>query len=234
MCNDVIAGRPISDKGYTKPLERSTDQLLSLMGSVNYAADASRDFLQQVVDTLRGREVSWADIGERWASRASRPGRGFLNGLWLRRRVPRPSVQRPCLRRRASKNLTRLARVRQAHSQVGERMPLKAKLAARVAFPARAQPHARPREVDRVRQRQPDLRRPARRRSTAGATARPSPSRAARVTYGELDAMANRYAHWAQGAEPAPRRDGGALHAQPAGIPRRSGTACRRSASSPR
>ena len=65
MCNDVIAGRAIDDKGYKKPLERSTDQLLSLMGSVNYAAGASRDFLQQIVDTLRGREVSWADIGER-------------------------------------------------------------------------------------------------------------------------------------------------------------------------
>ncbi len=63
MCNDVIAGRPISDKGYKKPLERSTEQLLPLMGSVNYAANASRDFLQQVVDTLRSREVSWADIG---------------------------------------------------------------------------------------------------------------------------------------------------------------------------
>jgi hypothetical protein len=62
MCNDIIAGRPIADKGYTKPLERSTDQLLLLMGSVNFAADASRDFLQQVVDTLRTREVSWADI----------------------------------------------------------------------------------------------------------------------------------------------------------------------------
>ena len=65
MCNDVIAERPIPDNGYTKPLERSTEQLLSLMGSVNYAADASRDFLQQIVDTLRSREVSWADIGER-------------------------------------------------------------------------------------------------------------------------------------------------------------------------
>jgi hypothetical protein len=64
ICNDVIASRPITDKGYKKPLERSTDQLLLLMGSVNYAADASRDFLQQVVDTLRSREVSWADIGQ--------------------------------------------------------------------------------------------------------------------------------------------------------------------------
>ena len=64
MCNDVIADRPISDKSYKKPLERPTDQLLSVMGSVNYAADASRDFLQQVVDELRRREVSWADIGQ--------------------------------------------------------------------------------------------------------------------------------------------------------------------------
>jgi ClpX C4-type zinc finger len=64
MCNDVIASRPIPDKGYAKPLERSSEQLLLLMGSVNYAADASRDFLQEIVDTLRGREVSWADIGQ--------------------------------------------------------------------------------------------------------------------------------------------------------------------------
>ena len=63
MCNAVIAGRPITDKSYTKPLERATDQLLPLMGSVSFAADASRDFLQQIVDTLRGRDVSWADIG---------------------------------------------------------------------------------------------------------------------------------------------------------------------------
>ena len=64
MCVEIIDGRPLTDKGYKKPLERSTDQLLPLMGSVNYAADASRDFLQQVVDTLRSREVSWADIGQ--------------------------------------------------------------------------------------------------------------------------------------------------------------------------
>ena len=65
MCNDVIGGRPIGDNGYKPPLERSSDQLLLLIGSVNFAADASREFLQQIVDTLRGREVSWADIGKR-------------------------------------------------------------------------------------------------------------------------------------------------------------------------
>ena len=64
MCNDVIASRPISDPDYKKPLERPTEHLLLLIGSVNYAADASRDFLQQVVDELRRREVSWAEIGQ--------------------------------------------------------------------------------------------------------------------------------------------------------------------------
>ena len=49
---------------FKPPLERPTEQLLSQMGSVNYAADGAREFLQQIVDTLRGREVSWADIGE--------------------------------------------------------------------------------------------------------------------------------------------------------------------------
>jgi hypothetical protein len=64
MCNDVIALRPIADNGYRPPLERASDQLLPLMASVNFAADASRGFLQQIVDELRRREVSWADIGE--------------------------------------------------------------------------------------------------------------------------------------------------------------------------
>jgi ATP-dependent Clp protease ATP-binding subunit ClpX len=65
LCDDIIAGKPIPDHAGFKPLERSTEELLSLTGSVNYAADGARDFLQQIIDTLRSREVSWADIGER-------------------------------------------------------------------------------------------------------------------------------------------------------------------------
>lgn len=64
MCAEIVAGRPVSDKSYAKPLDRSSEQLLELMGSVSFAAEAGRDFLQQIVDTLRAREVSWADIGE--------------------------------------------------------------------------------------------------------------------------------------------------------------------------
>jgi len=63
MCGDVIAGRPIPDNGYRRPLDRTSEQLLLLMGSVSFAAEAGRDFLQQIVDTLRAREVSWAEIG---------------------------------------------------------------------------------------------------------------------------------------------------------------------------
>jgi ATP-dependent Clp protease ATP-binding subunit ClpX len=65
LCGNIVAGKPIPDHSGFKPLERPTDELLSLMGSVHYAADGARDFLQQIVDTLRLREVSWADIGER-------------------------------------------------------------------------------------------------------------------------------------------------------------------------
>jgi hypothetical protein len=64
LCADIVAGKPVPETGSFKPLERPTEQLMSLMGSVNYGADGARDFLQQIVDTLRGREVSWADIGD--------------------------------------------------------------------------------------------------------------------------------------------------------------------------
>jgi ATP-dependent Clp protease ATP-binding subunit ClpX len=64
LCADAMAGKPVPDNGGFKPLEQPTEQLMSLMGSVNYGADASRDFLQQLIDTLRGREVSWAAIAE--------------------------------------------------------------------------------------------------------------------------------------------------------------------------
>ena len=73
LCDGIIAGGPPPDpKTPFKPLERPSEELMSLMGSVDYMADRSRDFLQQIVDTLRAREVSWADIGEwRGVSRQS-------------------------------------------------------------------------------------------------------------------------------------------------------------------
>ncbi len=66
LCQGIIEGAPPPDpKTPFKPLERPTEELLSLMGSVNYAADGARDFLQQVIDTLRKREVSWQAIADK-------------------------------------------------------------------------------------------------------------------------------------------------------------------------
>ena len=64
LCDDIVAGKPLPNHSSFKPLERPSEELMSLMGSVDFMADRSRDFLQQIVDTLRAREVSWADIGE--------------------------------------------------------------------------------------------------------------------------------------------------------------------------
>lgn len=64
LCEKIVAGTwaPIGQKSFN-PLEGPSEALLELLPSVNLATDANRDFLQSVVDTLRGREVSWADIG---------------------------------------------------------------------------------------------------------------------------------------------------------------------------
>lgn len=63
LCDKILDGSYVPDGATFKPLDKPIEQLLSQVGSVNYAADGARDFLQQIVDTLRAREVSWADIG---------------------------------------------------------------------------------------------------------------------------------------------------------------------------
>lgn len=64
LCNDVIAGRPIPSAGFQPLLDRSTEELIALLPSINFATEANRDFLQALVDRLREREVSWAAIAE--------------------------------------------------------------------------------------------------------------------------------------------------------------------------
>jgi ATP-dependent Clp protease ATP-binding subunit ClpX len=71
LCVQIVAGQPIPDAGFD-PLGRPTDELLELLPTVNFAADTNRNFLQAIVDTLRGREVSWAAIaGKLGVSRQS-------------------------------------------------------------------------------------------------------------------------------------------------------------------
>jgi ClpX C4-type zinc finger len=64
LCDAIMAGTPIPPYQGFDPLKQDTEQLVDLLGSVALAADANRDYLQSIVDTLRGREVSWADIGQ--------------------------------------------------------------------------------------------------------------------------------------------------------------------------
>jgi ATP-dependent Clp protease ATP-binding subunit ClpX len=72
LCSDIMAGKPLPAHSAFKPLERPSEELLSLMGSVNLNTEASANFLQSIVDTLRAREVSWATIaGELGVSRQS-------------------------------------------------------------------------------------------------------------------------------------------------------------------
>lgn len=64
LCDRILQGTPPTGPEYSgfKPLERPTEDLLDLLPSANFAADASRNFLQSLVDELRKREVSWAAI----------------------------------------------------------------------------------------------------------------------------------------------------------------------------
>lgn len=67
LCVKILDNEPWrepADAPVFKPLEQPDDQLLSQLASVAVAADGGREFMQQIVDELRRREVSWADIGK--------------------------------------------------------------------------------------------------------------------------------------------------------------------------
>ena len=68
LCSDIIAGKPLPEASrglHQAPGAPDRGAALAGRSSVNLnAADAGRDFLQSIVDTLRSREVSWADIAE--------------------------------------------------------------------------------------------------------------------------------------------------------------------------
>ena len=64
LCDKIVAGQQVPDHGSFKPLDRSTEDLLELLPTANFAVESNRDFLQQLVEELRRREVSWAQIAE--------------------------------------------------------------------------------------------------------------------------------------------------------------------------
>lgn len=70
ICNECVAVCTVLMRGEGPGPERHFDpsgwpkeRLLALLAPLNATSEAHRQHLQQVVDTLRGHEVSWADIG---------------------------------------------------------------------------------------------------------------------------------------------------------------------------
>ena len=62
LCNEIIAGCPISSTP-SSPEELPTERLLERLGAVEETVQGKGNQLQSVVDLLRSREVSWAQIG---------------------------------------------------------------------------------------------------------------------------------------------------------------------------
>jgi ATP-dependent Clp protease ATP-binding subunit ClpX len=64
LCNDIIAqGSPRSSSKTASPEELPTERLLERLQPIEDIVQGRGNPLQQVVDILRAREVSWAQIG---------------------------------------------------------------------------------------------------------------------------------------------------------------------------
>jgi hypothetical protein len=62
LCNEIIAGRPFNSKPPSEK-ELPTERLLERLGPIEDTVQGKGSQLQGVVDLLRSREVSWAQIG---------------------------------------------------------------------------------------------------------------------------------------------------------------------------
>ncbi len=62
FCNEYIAHRPRNSKPPSSE-ELPTDRLLERLGAIDDTLQGKGSQLQSVVEILRSREVSWADIG---------------------------------------------------------------------------------------------------------------------------------------------------------------------------
>lgn len=63
LCNEIIARRPRSPSKSSKPEELPTEFLLQRLQAIEDIVQGRSNQLQQAVETLRSREVSWAQIG---------------------------------------------------------------------------------------------------------------------------------------------------------------------------
>jgi ATP-dependent Clp protease ATP-binding subunit ClpX len=62
LCNEIIADRPIVSKP-TSPEDLSTERLLERLEAIEETVQGKGNQLQSVVELLRSRKVSWAQIG---------------------------------------------------------------------------------------------------------------------------------------------------------------------------
>jgi hypothetical protein len=62
LCNEIIADRPLNSKS-ASPEELPTERLLERLGPIEETVQGKGNQLQTVVDLLRSRKVSWAQIG---------------------------------------------------------------------------------------------------------------------------------------------------------------------------
>ena len=62
LCNEIIANHPLNSKS-PSPEELPTERLLERLGPIEETVQGKGNQLQTVVDLLRSRKVSWAQIG---------------------------------------------------------------------------------------------------------------------------------------------------------------------------
>jgi len=62
LCNEIIADRPLNSKS-SSPEELPTERLRERLGPIEETVQGKGNQLQTVVDLLRSRKVSWAQIG---------------------------------------------------------------------------------------------------------------------------------------------------------------------------
>ena|SRR5882724_1197859 len=63
LCNEVIAGRPPDPSTFPSAKELPTERLLEHLRSIEDTVQGKANQLQSVVEILRTRQVSWAQIG---------------------------------------------------------------------------------------------------------------------------------------------------------------------------
>jgi hypothetical protein len=62
LCDEIIADRPL-EVTKISPQELPTERLLERLGAIEDTVQGKGNQLQEVVELLRSREVSWAQIG---------------------------------------------------------------------------------------------------------------------------------------------------------------------------